>query len=190
MKKITSILLIISSLFTLSSLSFSYCGAEKVTKESEVKSITTNEKNITKEDQEKRNEKIKHFLAEKGKCFPENKLMEINSLLHSLKDDELEIVLNVDFKKPGCVTLASIFLGSVGFDRFMIDDIDEGINNISRTGLIILSLYKPIFGMNMAPFLIPVCILKLTKNIATSAKRTKEYNYQLLLKTMVKNKNL
>ena len=68
----------------------------------------------------------------------------------------------------------------------MIDDINEGINNISRTGLIILSLYKPIFGMNMALFLIPVYILILTKNISTSAKRTKEYNYQLLLKTIGK----
>ena len=206
MKKITSILLIISSLFTLSSLSFSYCGAEEVTKAAKVESITLNVENIKKEDQEKRNEKIKKFLAEKGKCFPENKLMKINSLLHSLKEDELEIVLNVDFKKPGYVTLAAIFGGLGGLDNFALRGHFKGLMNFMFNCLATFSAlcqYKGYLNIskdwsNMDDIVeifytlfariglvtVPTAILNWVSKMSDAGARTRNFNYQLLLNTI------
>ena len=241
MKKITSILLIISSLFTLSSLSFSYCGAEEVTKAAEVESITSNVNEITKEDQEIRNEKIKKFLDEKGKYFPECTLMEINSILHSLTDAELEIALNLDFKKPLYITLATILGGFVGLDSFILGD-GAGHSRLILGAFNLLSawechgylgreitrrkakadlkkeyilkhehqdylyqqynficidhkvdeLYPETFLStvlaNTAILCVPGAILDWVTNIFTASSRAKAFNYQLLLKTMVKNK--
>lgn len=215
MKKIISILLVIASLFTLNS-NFLCCGSPIVSEPTSSESLNDNNSISFKE------KKIKKFFSEKGNYFPTDKLMEINSLLHTLRDDELELVLSVNFKNPSYITLAAVLGGAYGIDDLVIHskikgslrlilgvytssmialceklknlskymiindkEIDKNVKKELEESFIIVDKYdKQAFKSLLV--LVPATIVSWIINIFTASDRAKEYNYQLLLKTLGK----
>lgn len=119
MKKFIALILIVTSLFTLSS-SISCCAIQENSKAAEVE--TTKDVNTTNGKDEKiKKLKINKFLAEISSLLPPDKLIELENIrdcLNKLTSEELEIVLNLNFKNPAYTTLAAALGGPFYFDRF------------------------------------------------------------------------
>lgn len=77
-------------------------------------------------------DKIDKFLLANEHKFPEYKIP-INKLLN-LSPEKETLLLTTPFKSPGKILLASIFLGVVGLDRFLIGDIGKGICKLITGG--------------------------------------------------------
>lgn len=137
MKKIVAMVLVIASLFTLSS-SVLCCGAEENSKAPEIEStsdlITTVDKEITKE------EKVEKFLSEKKNYFPKDKISEIKSILENVSDNELNIVLSLKFDNPSSMEFISLSAGGLGLDRFKFGDTGMGVLKIILSVLSLGSL--------------------------------------------------
>lgn len=195
MKKFTALLLVVVSLFTLSSSLLCY-GAPIGTEPTALESLNDNNAISFKE------KKIKKFFSEKGQYFPTDKLLEINSLLHTLKNDELELVLIVNFKNPRYVNLIASIGGAFGADDRELGSNFTGLLRLLLgyiTGCSVVALKSfsdPNHGRKYEKatqytsfglcVLVPTTIVSWIINISTASDRAKEYNYQLLLKTLGK----
>ncbi len=73
---------------------------------------------------------INLFLAKNSGCFEEMHLPKIASGLEMIPDEKASLVLGADFKKPIHMLLVSIAGGTLGIDRF----------NLEQTGLGVLKL--------------------------------------------------
>lgn len=63
------------------------------------------------------------------------KLMIIKERLENADDSKMMMINAVDYKDPTTLLLVSIFLGTLGIDRFMIGDIGMGILKLLTAGL-------------------------------------------------------
>jgi hypothetical protein len=80
-------------------------------------------------------DKVGMFLASNAKYFPASKLILIKEKLMSADDSKLMVVSSVEYKDPMTFLLISIFLGSLGIDRFMLGDTGMGILKLLTGGL-------------------------------------------------------
>jgi TM2 domain-containing membrane protein YozV len=78
--------------------------------------------------------KIDMFIASMGKFFPNEKLMLIRSQLQNVQDDKLMVIQSIDYKDPQTIILISIFLGSLGIDRFMLGQTGHGVGKLLTCG--------------------------------------------------------
>ena len=70
-------------------------------------------------------DKVDKFLLANENKFPDYEIP-IHKLLN-LSPEKERILEETRFKKPGKILLASIFLGVLGLDRFLIGDWGKGI---------------------------------------------------------------
>lgn len=121
MKNIIALLVVVTSLFVLSSNLFCYADSNNSESIEDTKKI---QKEI----------KINSFIASNRNYFPKNKLIAIKSILNNLNDYELELALDMDFTHPAVMILVSFFLGELGIDRFIEGDICMGLFKLITGG--------------------------------------------------------
>ncbi len=71
-------------------------------------------------------QKVDIFIKEKQFCFPQDEIEYIRNLLSELEEEKFEIISDIEFINPDFILLSSIYLGSLGVDRFMVVDIYLG----------------------------------------------------------------
>ena len=80
-------------------------------------------------------DKVDMFLMSNSKLFPQTKIGVIKERLERLDDSKLTVLSSADYKDPTTLLLVSIFLGSLGIDRFMLGDTGMGILKLLTCGL-------------------------------------------------------
>lgn len=79
--------------------------------------------------------KVDLFIMGNKEYFPAEKIVFLKSKLASTSDDRFDLIQAMEFKKPLTLLLISIFLGSLGIDRFMLKDTGMGILKLLTGGL-------------------------------------------------------
>lgn len=79
--------------------------------------------------------KVDMYLTTNQKYFPADKLPLIKEKLMSLNDEKYMVVMGIELKDPTTMLLISVFLGTLGVDRFMMGDIGMGILKLLTGGL-------------------------------------------------------
>ena len=79
--------------------------------------------------------KVDMYLTTNQKYFPVDKLPLIKEKLMSLNDEKYMVVMGIELKDPTTMLLISVFLGTLGVDRFMMGDIGMGILKLLTGGL-------------------------------------------------------
>ena len=79
--------------------------------------------------------KVDMYLTTNQKYFPADKLPLIKEKLMSLSDEKYMVVMGIELKDPTTMLLISVFLGTLGVDRFMMGDIGMGILKLLTGGL-------------------------------------------------------
>lgn len=79
--------------------------------------------------------KVDMYIMANQKYFPPEKMGFIRDALLSLDDNRFVLLTTVELKDPTTILIISIFLGTMGIDRFMIGDIGMGIFKLLTAGL-------------------------------------------------------
>lgn len=108
-------------------------------------------------------EKLDMYLMTNQKYLPADKAVFLKETLQKIDDSKFTMVSAVEFKDPTTLLLVSIFLGTLGIDRFMLGDTGMGILKLLTGG---------------------VCGILAIIDWFTVQKRTKELNYANLMKTL------
>lgn len=80
-------------------------------------------------------QKLDMFVMTNQKYFPAEKIMYLKDKLKSMDEEKFSLVSTIELKDPTTVLLVSIFLGSLGIDRFMIGDTGIGILKLLTLGV-------------------------------------------------------
>ena len=80
-------------------------------------------------------QKIDMLIMTNQKYFPAEKIMYLKDKLRTMDEEKFELISTIELKDPTTILLVSIFLGSLGIDRFMIGDIGMGILKLLTLGL-------------------------------------------------------
>ena len=78
--------------------------------------------------------KVDTYLMTNQKYFPAERIPMLREKLLSLPEDREMIVMGTELKDPTTMLLISIFLGSLGVDRFMLGDTGMGILKLLTGG--------------------------------------------------------
>ncbi len=79
-------------------------------------------------------QKVEMFMMANQKNFPADKLMYVREKLSTMPDEKYNVISTVPMKDPTVVLILSIFLGSLGVDRFMLGDIGLGVLKLITCG--------------------------------------------------------
>lgn len=79
--------------------------------------------------------KIDLYLTTNSKYFEPSAIPIIRQKMENASDDTFLTLQSTELKEPTTVLLISIFLGSLGIDRFMIGDTGMGILKLLTGGL-------------------------------------------------------
>lgn len=79
-------------------------------------------------------QKIDMYILTNQKYFPAEKIMYLKDKLRTMDDEKFSLISTIDLKDPTTLLLVSIFLGSLGIDRFMIGDTGMGILKLLTCG--------------------------------------------------------
>ncbi len=79
-------------------------------------------------------QKVDMFIMTNQKYFPSEKIMFLKEKLYRTTEEKFNMVSCVDFKDPTTILLVSIFLGSLGVDRFMLKETDMGVLKLLTFG--------------------------------------------------------
>ncbi len=80
------------------------------------------------------NQKVQMYLMTNQKFFPEGKIMYLREKLESTDDSKFNLISTIELKDPTTMLLISIFLGTLGVDRFMIGDTAMGVLKLLTCG--------------------------------------------------------
>lgn len=80
-------------------------------------------------------QKIDMFIMTNQKYFPSEKIMYLKDKLRTMDEEKFSLISTIDLKDPTTLLLISIFLGTFGIDRFMMEDIGMGILKLLTAGL-------------------------------------------------------
>lgn len=108
-------------------------------------------------------QKIDNFIMHNGKYLPGDKIMHIKERLASIDPKKESLIHSFEFKDPTTLLLFSLFLGSLGVDRFMLEDTGLGVLKLLTCG-----------GCGIWT-IVDWCII---------TKKTKEYNYKKLMEIL------
>lgn len=78
--------------------------------------------------------KIDMYIMTNQKYFPEDKILYLKDKLRTMDDKKFSLISTIDLKDPTTILLVSIFLGSLGIDRFMVGDTGMGILKLLTLG--------------------------------------------------------
>ena len=79
--------------------------------------------------------KVDMYIMTNQKYFPAEKIMYIKEKLTAMDESKLTMLQTIDLKDPTTILLVSIFLGSLGIDRFMLGDTGMGILKLLTCGV-------------------------------------------------------
>ena len=79
-------------------------------------------------------QKIDMYIMTNQKYFPEEKIMYLKDKLRTIDEEKFSLVSTIELKDPTTILLVSIFLGTLGIDRFMIGDTGMGILKLLTGG--------------------------------------------------------
>ncbi len=105
-------------------------------------------------------EQINTFIMTHKKYFPEEKITYIMSKLEETPEEKLPLISSLDLKDPSTMLLISIFLGTLGIDRFFMGETGMGVLKLLTTGL---------------------CGILTIFDWVTISKKVKERNYNTLM---------
>ena len=77
---------------------------------------------------------VDQYLIANQKNFPPEKIVYIREKLSTVPDEKYNILTTLPLKDPTVVLILSIFLGSLGVDRFMLGQVGLGILKILTCG--------------------------------------------------------
>lgn len=80
-------------------------------------------------------QRVDTYIIANQKYFPAEKMAYLKDRLMTADDSRLSVLSSVELKDPTTLLLISIFLGSLGIDRFMIGDIGMGVLKLLTAGL-------------------------------------------------------
>lgn len=80
-------------------------------------------------------QKVDMYIMTNQKYFPTEKIMLVKERLQSMDDSKFAMLSTVELKDPMTILLVSIFLGTLGIDRFMIGDIGMGVLKLLTCGV-------------------------------------------------------
>ena len=80
-------------------------------------------------------QKIDMFIMTNQKYFPAEKIMYLKDKLRTMDEEKFSLVSTIEFKDPTTILLVSIFLGTLGIDRFMVGDTGMGILKLLTCGV-------------------------------------------------------
>ena len=105
-------------------------------------------------------QKMDYYFMSNSKYFPEEKMLYLREKLAGLDDDKFTMLSTIELKDPTTLLLISIFLGTLGIDRFMIGDTGMGVLKLLTGG---------------------VCGILTIIDWFTIQKKTKEVNFNKLM---------
>ena len=71
-------------------------------------------------------QKVDMYIMTNQKYFPEEKIMYLKEKLMAMPEEKFGLISTIELKDPTTLLLVSIFLGSLGVDRFMLGDTGMG----------------------------------------------------------------
>lgn len=80
-------------------------------------------------------DKVDMYIMTNQKYLPAEKIVFIKQKLLEADEDKFNLVSAVEMKDPTTILLVSIFLGSLGIDRFMLGETGMGILKLLTLGL-------------------------------------------------------
>tara|TARA_B100000767_G_C19586145_1_gene459416 strand:+ start:96 stop:536 length:441 start_codon:yes stop_codon:yes gene_type:complete len=78
--------------------------------------------------------KIDMFVSTMNEKFPSSNMMQVRSQLEKLDDSKFGLVQSLNYKNPTTVLIVSLFIGSLGVDRFMLGQTGLGIAKLLTCG--------------------------------------------------------
>ena len=78
--------------------------------------------------------KIDIFISTMNEKFPASNMMEVRSQLEKIDDSKLGLLQSLNYKNPTTVLIVSLFIGSLGVDRFMLGQTGLGIAKLLTCG--------------------------------------------------------
>ena len=80
-------------------------------------------------------QKVDMFVMTNQKYLPAEKIVFLKQKLADADDNKFALASSVEFKDPTTILLVSLFLGSLGIDRFMLGETGLGILKLLTGGL-------------------------------------------------------
>lgn len=80
-------------------------------------------------------DQIDMYIMTNQKYLPADKIVFIKQKLQDVDDEKFALISALEYKDPMTILLVSIFVGSLGVDRFMLGDIALGILKLLTVGL-------------------------------------------------------
>ena len=101
-------------------------------------------------------QKVDMYIMANQKYFPEDKIVYLKEKLLAMPDEKCALISSTQLKSPTTLLVISLFLGTLGVDRFML----------GNTGLGVLKLLT-----------LGCCGILTIIDWCTVMKRTREYNF-------------
>ena len=79
-------------------------------------------------------QKVDMFLMSNRKYFPSEKMLYLTDKLYKLDENKFSLLSTVELKDPTTLLLISLFLGSLGVDRFMLKETGMGVLKLLTCG--------------------------------------------------------
>ena len=79
-------------------------------------------------------QKVDMFIMTNQKYFPAEKIMFLKEKLYKVDETKFSMLSCMDFKDPTTILLVSLFLGSLGIDRFMLKETGMGVLKLLTCG--------------------------------------------------------
>jgi len=74
------------------------------------------------------------FLAAHGAKFLPYRIEEVKRQVETLTDEQFQVVLSQDYKDPSWMLLISLLVGTLGVDRFLLNEIGLGVVKLITCG--------------------------------------------------------
>ena len=78
--------------------------------------------------------KVDMYFMTNAKYFPEEKALYLKEKLRTMDEEKFSLLSTITLKDPTTLLLVSIFLGTLGIDRFMLGDTGMGILKLLTAG--------------------------------------------------------
>ena len=79
-------------------------------------------------------QKIDMFIMTNQKYFPAEKIVFLKEKLRTIDETKFALISAVEFKDPTTILLVSLFVGTLGIDRFMLGNTGMGILKLLTCG--------------------------------------------------------
>lgn len=75
------------------------------------------------------------YIMSNQKYFPAEKIVYLKEKLMAMDESKFALLSSIEFKDPTTILIISLFLGTLGIDRFMVKDTGLGILKLLTGGL-------------------------------------------------------